>query len=859
MAEFPLLVFPEPYQDKRAKLSGFGTRPYPPDHARQSQRLSLNFRQLSEALERKALALQDNTLGIQPEQALVLETVGSIEKFINCIRRIEGLEWLAEIETEEIQPDYGFADHKEPEKPLNGQLYLIMTNQHAMGQVLSYFDKWKNDPKVKVPYGIAKLKEAFKYLYNIRHWNEEDRIRDTGILEDWQDRIAMGKNTVPFEAELWFRENFQLRQLAQLDLQRTIHDLDGRVVQQAAIPEIRYHAILGEVPTKHVQRLVDRLDAPRDMKLLQCEGVTRLRPVGQCAFPIQDDEREAYEIEFEPQDEAPEGDPIVALLDGMPLTGHRSLIGRLSVDDPEGYEDTYQAHERLHGTTMASLICFGDLNEKNDPLRAKIYARPIMQPRRGFEGQFDEAIPEDVLPLDLIHRAVRRMYEGEGDEKPTAPNVRAINLSVCDPSRPFAREMSAGARLLDWLAWKYNVLFIVSAGNHYQDIEIDTPSDELRDLSSEQLESAVLRAIASDARNRRLLSPGETLNGVTVGAIHDDASALGSTLLIDPFKEKGIPSVLSAQGPGYRRSIKPDILLPGGRQLLYERLGSKDANTKLQVMRSNRLPGQLVAAPGQPGEINNKLFTKGTSNSTALATRAAALLFQVLEEVQENAGTTISKRYMPVLTKALLAHGADWGNALQLYESILKNPQNSKTFKIHAGQFLGYGLTDIQKVMTCTDQRATVLGFGTLSDEEGAEFMLPLPSSLASVNTYRRLTITLAWLTPINTLSQKYRIAQLWFDPKNPVAGNRINSDHNAVRRGTLQHEILEGSDAVPFYDGDNIGIKINCRADGGKLEGSVDYGLAVTLEVAEDVDIPIYQEIRDRLAVKVPVQGTIT
>ena len=40
------------------------------------------------------------------------------------------------------------------------------------------------------------------------------------------------------------------------------------------------------------------------------------------------------------------------------------------------------------------------------------------------------------LPVDLIHRAVRRLYEPEGGQPPVAPQVRVINLSVCDEARP---------------------------------------------------------------------------------------------------------------------------------------------------------------------------------------------------------------------------------------------------------------------------------------------------------------------------------------------------------------------------------------------------------------------------------------
>ena len=53
-------------------------------------------------------------------------------------------------------------------------------------------------------------------------------------------------------------------------------------------------------------------------------------------------------MEEEQQSELPQGEPLVALLDGLPLTGHRLLDGRLIIDDPDGYEGEYQAQERVH-------------------------------------------------------------------------------------------------------------------------------------------------------------------------------------------------------------------------------------------------------------------------------------------------------------------------------------------------------------------------------------------------------------------------------------------------------------------------------------------------------------------------------
>ena len=202
----------------------------------------------------------------------------------------------------------------------------------------------------------------------------------------------------------------------------------------------------------------------------------------------------------------------------------------------------------------------------------------------------------------------------------------------------------------------------------------------------------------------------------------------------------------------------------------------------------------------------------------------------------------------------MLVHGADWLEKKLLYESILKDGQNSKTFRDYVGRFLGYGSANIAKATACTEQRVSVLGYGRLGDGDGDEFSFPLPPSLSARNEKRRLTVTLAWFSPINSSNQNYRVAQLWFNPKNSLAPTRIHADYRAAQRGTVQHEILEGDHAEVFQDGDVIRLKVNCRAVGGRITEPVRYGLAVTLETAEGIDIPIYQEVRARLAVRVQI-----
>ena len=821
-------------------------------------------------MEERRVVLQDNPLGLVPEQVLVIETVGSIEGFVRAVEKIEGLEWLAEYELDDLPPAYGFEDRSKSDKHLRGQLFLVMTDQKALDQLQNLFNRWRGDRGIAFPHGLAPLRHAFHLLHTIRRWNANDRIRGTGIIENWRFRLENDQHDVPFEAEFWFRRNAEQRRNAESELREVITALRGAVIGQCVIPDIAYHAMLGRLPPARVHEIIDGSEASQSVRLLQCEGVMHLRPVGQCAVParadsdadlVGEDDVARMMAEQEPLD-AP---PVVALFDGMPLTAHKLLDSRVIVDDPDGYEAEYQAHERVHATETASIVCHGDIGSAtatSEPAIRPVYVRPIMKPSRGFGLRFPERIPEDVLPVDLIHRSVRRLFEPEDDQPPAAPTIRFINLSVGDPDRPFALEMSAWARLLDWLAWKYQVLFVVSAGNHMHDIELQIPQGSLSALTPEERERQILRSVAEDTRNRRLLSPAETLNGLTIGALHQDEWAGSNGGLIDPFTCPGVPSVVSAHGPGYRRAVKPDAFFPGGRQCLSEKPRPGGRNVTLEVPGLASAPGQRVATPGRPGQLDRTRYTRGTSNAAALASRGAEAVYGMIDRLRRQPGVHIPEEYDVVLTKALLVHSAAWGDALGRYEAALKTNENSRTFRDYAGRFLGYGGASPTRVTSCTEERITVVGFGKLDDGEGHVFSLPLPPCLSGAGESRRLTITLAWLSPVNPSHRAYRVAQLWFDPRNNIAPQRLFADHRAAQRGTVQHEVLEGERATVFQDGEAIAIQVNCRADAGEVPAPIPYGLAISLEVVEGVQprlmpLPIYQEVRERLAIRVPVQPT--
>lgn len=866
MPERPLLLFPTPEVTSKSNLGGGGGRPHLPTHFRQGERLAPKFTQLQEAVRARNIEFQQAVTGIDPEQVLVMETIGSVEDFANAVKRIDGFEWMGEFEIDEIGPDQDFFDEKHPEKALSGRLYMIMTNQRALDEMLSMWRRYtdQDDPKQKFAGGLTKFRDVFLCLKDIRRWDVKDRLLETGVIDAWREDLEHdGGRLIRFEVELWYRNSEEKRRQGSAIVTNLIQQLGGQVLAESLHDGIAYHGILAELPANAIQAVVDNPNT----ELVKCDSVMFFRPVGQMLAGDGLLEDGAVYSDLE-EHSLPDGEPVIAVLDGLPLANHRLLNGRLIVDDPDDVENSYNANERVHGTSMASLIVHGDLNDGLRPLRRPVYVRPIMQPiPNDFRTPRREHIPDDVLLVDLIHRSVKRLFEGDGTEGPVAPSVRVINLSIGDPYRQFLQSMSPVARLLDWLSLTYGVLFIVSAGNQSDAIQLGISRTEFESSDPQEQETTVVKALFSDARNRKLLSPAESINGLTIGSVQYDSSQFGVVNnRFNPFLQF-LPSPVSAFGSGYRRAIKPDIVFPGGRVLYQEDLRSSRRDNyvikPVEPSIRNTPPGNKTAIPArQSGSLDGIAYSCGTSNAAALMSRAAGICYDSLQQIFAEQATDVDARACEApLLKAMLVHGCAWGDIGTQIGELLRTPENNRQISGLVSRWMGYGVPQVDRVLDCTEQRASLLGFGQLLDGEAHVFRLPLPPSLGSRPEWRRLTVTMAWISPISAGTQKYRTSSLWFEVGGVVpAKDRKEScsgtdGWRAVRRGTVQHEVFEGQRAVPFIDGEVIEIKVNCREDAGKFQSPVAYGLAVSLEVAEGLDIAVYNEIRTRIAPAIQIQ----
>ena len=306
------------------------------------------------------------------------------------------------------------------------------------------------------------------------------------------------------------------------------------------------------------------------------------------------------------------------------------------------------------------------------------------------------------------------------------------------------------------------------------------------------------------------------------------------------------------------------MFLPGGRQLYQLLFAPGTEHVRLRATSLPRAaPGQQVAAPGEPGVLTAIRYTCGTSNSAALTTRAAAWLYDRLPDLFGNVLEERPPRpYLVPLLEGLLVHGASWGSGQDVLRPLIGG--DLTTQKVRLGRYLGYGFVDTSRLDGCAEERVTLAAWGEIGAEEGHLYRVPLPASLDAKQLWRRLTITLAYLTPINPFDKRYRRAQVWFTLKDEDQGletpevlgvTRQEAHWQAATRGTVQHEILAGERAVGFGPEGEIVIKVNCTEHAGRLRELVPYALIVSLEVAPGTEVPVYQEVEVRLRQRVPVR----
>lgn len=176
---------------------------------------------------------------------------------------------------------------------------------------------------------------------------------------------------------------------------------------------------------------------------------------------------------------------------------------------------------------------------------------------------------------------------------------------------------------------------------------------------------------------------------------------------------------------------------------------------------------------------------------------------------------------------------------------------------------IGYGRVDHELVVSPKSTRVTLLGQDVIKAGKRHAWRIPLPDELSSSAEFRRIVLTLAWLTPIRPNSSNYRLigldlvdgeglSHIWDGASRASFQPAIE----ASRRGTLIHALYEGKRAVPFDEDGNFVVNVQAVSRLTKVQDfDVPYALAITIEVADTIKTDIATSIRRKIDQRVQLR----
>jgi hypothetical protein len=781
---------------------------------------------------RDPLELRADPAGLAPERLLVFELTGNVQNFARAAANVPGLEI---IDTEDIEGDM---EDKSP------SLYLMIPDAIALRQMVSLWTRFQAGETL--PDRLTPWRDLFAQLRALRPWGPQDRVSPEDLTVLAQERVD-ARGVVRIELELVFRAEAAG---VENDALTAIQISGGVVVSRTRIDGAKYHALLTDVPQAELQRVIAR----GHEGLVAAESVMHIRP--QSALHVTTFEtQEGMAPETAP---LPVGDPIAAIFDAVPLAGHPKLNGRLSVYDPFGLE-ALAVGRRAHGTAMASAVVHGDIaSPPMPPLHRRVFFVNVMFAPQDLDQ--DERFP-DRMPADLFHEAVLRLKTGDD---PAAPSVIVINASLGDRNKPFAGQMSGWARVVDYLSHAYGLLFVISAGNYLDDLftpDVTTVAFEGQDADKKA--RTALRASGAAIAHRRILAPAESMNAVTVGALHSDNIPPGTlpASTFDVWLGTGLCTISSGLGPGLRNAVKPDVLAPGGRH--HVRLLPAGVGHRLRPMGKNSsvFGGIVVAAPPAPPNFipDSTSRTVGTSVAAAIITGIAGRAHEALEAAYDDfLGIPATER--AALLKALLVHGARWTLARDLIIETLGPIDNKQHVrqKDNVRRYLGYGAVDAGTVLDCAADRATLWAVGGLQKGQSHTFSVPLPAVMSGKAQLHELSATVAWFAPPRVGTANYRGVRLKLVEPTDIATTFAakaageQPDTNQTHKGTVIHRRWVGEKAAAL--GANAIVELMIQREPDEIDDPTPYSVVITVTMPGVAEV--YAQVRERVAIKpkVPV-----
>ena len=526
------------------------------------------------------------------------------------------------------------------------------------------------------------------------------------------------------------------------------------------------------------------------------------------------------------------------------------LIPERNLDSVNPNWTNSDSYRHGHGTPMAGLIIYGDLN---DPLSSStqinvsnnIESIKIVDSSTANDPDLYGQITLEAIAIGEIMNPA---------------NKRIVCLAVTSPDNKYLGRPSSWSAAIDQKMFgsieerNDNTVILVSSGNLSYADRLNYPLGN-DDLSIED--------------------PAQAFNAITIGA-YTNKDRLDTTIYpgAELLAQRGQMSPCNTTSISWNKKWpkKPDVVFEGGNDGMF--------NTGILDEESLKLLSTGVGGIGR-----SWLSTMAdTSAATALAARFSAELYQTYPN------------YLPETIRALIIHSADWNN-IMLNNRDLSSLSSEEKSRLLAR--VGYGVPNLNKAKYSAENFLSIIAERTLKPFKFERsivktnifhlFDLPWPtdilSELAELDV--KLIVTLSYFIEPNPGNKRYASDQSYkshglrfkmidtnesqtaFQARISKAIKEEQGDYVAegsenwilgsqVRdKGSIHKDIWVGAAAdlalrnkIAIYP---VGGWWKNRKKLRRYDSSVRYSLIITIETNE-ADIDIYNNVLNQITVSIPI-----
>lgn len=574
--------------------------------------------------------------------------------------------------------------------------------------------------------------------------------------------------------------------------------------------------VLDEFKTKHFCRLKIRVNSSLLQEILQLKEIESVDrpPRIRIQETIQADIRDHH-----PEGKPTEDAPGILVIDSGILPSHPLLVD--SVGDAISIATRDQTRVRSddpydelgHGTQVAGIALYGDIQECIDNNKFVpefwIFSSKVMYPDENGNPTYD---PDELIEHQL-YSAVTRIIE-------QYPQCRIINLSLgsLDDRMSSGKRQFNIASLIDELALKYQVIFVVCAGNNFECYDHNDYPEYLLDETTDLM---------------KIIDTASSALGITVGALYNEAipGPLFTRYILQPSHNTRV-------GPGYRGMIKPELVEIGG---------SISNDTYIPTIHFNWIS-------------DHRLFTLDFGTSLS-APKVAHFLAKIMKKFPLYSNNSVkallmSSASIPEVRPGSLGESDFFGNAT--------NQRNLLNV-------YGYGQPNIEKAFYSERNRVLLIRENKIKNNHVHIYPFFVPSEFINIKGMRKISVALAFDPVTNKNRVDYLGVNIEIHLLKNVDPNSVKQEFGEMNYESNDEEQIPESlkkREIKLYPGSNIRKKgvhqkgvaqfikkpdidpdipltlvIVCKNRWVEKNYEQEYSVIATVEHSENIDL--YNQIR--------------